>query len=122
MSTPVKGKKMNWSGIYAGDRPQSIVGLTVAQEALFSQIFGFVGKDQDGVNQKIFVMVFKGTARPTLTDFAGTPIGTIILTPRIASVFGYQHQAQTTTAGNTPESGVGGVVGDWAAIAKTTCT
>lgn len=107
-----KGKRANWSSLYQSDRPRDILQLTEAQEATVKQFIGFGGKDQDGNERKLFIIVSDATSQPTLTDFANTPIGTIIFTPKIASILGYQHQAQSSPA----------VIGDWAKIAKTTVT
>lgn len=107
-----KGKRGNWMGVIASDRPVDVLKLTQAAEANLVGELGFIGKDQAGTSKSLIVLLSEATARPTLTDYANTPIGTIILTPKIASVFGYQHQAQSANP----------VVGDWAVIAKITCT
>jgi hypothetical protein len=106
-----KGKRGNWMGIYSSNRPIDVLKLTEAAEANLSGVLGFTGKAQDGTVKTLNILLSEATARPTLTDYASTPIGTIILTPKIAGVFGYQHQAQSANP----------VVGDWAVIAKTTC-
>lgn len=106
------GIRANWSGVYAGDRPRDILGLTQDQEAKISQFIGFTGKDQAGNPTTKFILVFNGTSNPTLTDFAATPIGTIIETPYLASTSHYIHQAKSTPA----------VVGDWKKVSATTVT
>lgn len=108
----MSGQYSNWSYVYVGDRPRSILKLTEAAEAEMKQFIGFSGKSPNGDPADQFIMTFDGDAEPDLTDYADTPIGTIILTPKIANVFCYQHQAQSTPA----------VVGDWASVAKTTVT
>jgi len=106
------GLRAGWSHPYVGDRPREILGLTEAQEATLSQFIGFTGKDVNGDPVEQFFITYDEDSAPTLTDYAETPIGTIILTPKLANVAFYQHQAQSTPA----------VVGDWASVAKTTVT
>lgn len=106
------GKRATWSYIYVGDRPREILGLTEAQEADISQFIGFSAKDQDGNSKDHFELVYEGTDAPTLTNFASTPVGTIIWCPNVADVSHYIHQAKTDTP----------VVGDWKVVATTTVT
>lgn len=97
---------------YQGDRPRDILGLTEDEEATLKGAFGFVGRNYDGDVQEQFFLIYEGTSAPTLTDYEATPIGTIILTPKLANIAMYQHQAKSTTP----------VIGDWAKVAKTTVT
>lgn len=104
------GKRGNWMSYYQGDRPRDVLGLTEDQEATLKGVIGFVGKNYDGDIQEQFILIFEGTSAPTVTDYAECPIGTLILTPKLADIFGYQKQADSTPA----------VIGDWAKVAKTT--
>jgi len=106
------GQRAGWSHPYVGDRPREVLKLTEVQEATLKQFIGFAAKEVDGDPTEQFILTYDGTDAPTLTDYATTPIGTIILTPKVASVAMYQHQAQSDPA----------VVGDWASVAKTTVT
>jgi hypothetical protein len=106
------GQRAKFSFPYVGDRPREVLKLTEAQEGALSQFIGFAGTDPEDQPVEQFILVYNGTTVPTLTDYASTPIGTIILTPKLANVFCYQHQAQSSPA----------VVGDWASVAKTTVT
>lgn len=106
------GKRAGWMSPYMSDRPREVLKLTEAQEATLSKFIGFVGKDQDGNRVEQFILEYDGTVAPTLTDYDETPIGTIILTPQLADVAMYIHQAQSSPA----------VVGDWKSVAATTVT
>jgi len=100
------GKRGNWSGIYAGDRPQDVLGLTQAQEAKLNNIIGFVGKDQNKEVKTFNVLVYKGSTAPTLTDFASTPIGTVIIAPELATPKIYIHHAKSATPATTDWFGI----------------
>ena len=104
------GKRANWSTPITSSRPRDILGLSLAAEANISQFIGWSGADQDDNAQEQFILVYNGTTAPTLTDYATTPIGTVILTPQLASVSHYIHQAQSATP----------VKGDWKVVAAAT--
>lgn len=106
------GKRANWSSLYQSDRPQDILGLTQAQEDDFGNIIGFQGRKQDGSAKSAFILVYDETDALTLTDYATTPIGTIIIAPKIAKPTIYIHKAQSSPA----------VVGDWYEIEGTQVT
>lgn len=106
------GKRAGWSSLYQGDRPRDILNLTEDQEATLSQILGFTGKDQDENESKLIVLVYDGTDAPTMTDYANTPIGTIVLCPLLSAPRIYIHKAQSSTA----------VIGDWYYIQGTQVT
>ncbi|MEM3091550.1 MAG: hypothetical protein QXD05_00230 [Candidatus Pacearchaeota archaeon] len=90
------GKRASWSSTYESNRPRDILGLTKAQEEKISQFIGFVGKDQSENEQKTFVLIYNGTTAPTLTDFAATPIGTIIIAPKLNAPKIYIHKTKST--------------------------
>lgn len=106
------GNRAGWSFPYVGNRPRDILGLTMEQEAAISQFAGFFGMDQDGNEQKLFLLKYDGTEVPTLTDYASTPVGTILLCPKVEGISHYIHQAKSDTA----------VVGDWKAVTAATVT
>ena len=97
------GKRAGWSSIYQSDRPRDILGLTEAQEATLKQFFGITGKDQDGEENQIFTCKYEGTSEPTLTNYATTPVGTIIIAPFLVHSKIYVHKTQSASP----------VVGDW---------
>lgn len=96
-------KRAGWSTIYISDRPLDILGLTATQEDDFDQFLGLSGKTQDGSASEKFVLYYNKTSNPTLTDYASTPIGTVIIAPNIAVPKIYVHKAKSSTP----------VVGDW---------
>lgn len=104
------GQLANWSYIYVGDRPRSILGLSDAAEQTCSQFIGFSGTKPDGSPSDMFVLVNENTS-VNLTLYSNVPIGTIILTPRVSGVFCYQRIAQAT-------KGVS-VNADWQKVAKS---
>lgn len=106
------GNRAGWMVPYVGDRPRGILGLTSTQEATLAGFLGFGGKDVDGNAIEHFELIYNGTSAPTLTDYATTPINTVIWTPKLADIALYQHNAQSDPA----------VIGDWASVAKTTVT
>ncbi len=106
------GKRAVWSSLYQSDRPRDILGLTEAQEAKIKQFIGLTGKDQDGNESQLFVLKYEGTDAPIVTDFATTPIGTVILCPKLSAPRIYIHKAQSTTP----------VIGDWYYIQGTQVT
>jgi len=106
------GLMAGWSYPYVGGRPREVLKITEAVEANCSQFWGWSAKDAEGNSAEHFEIEWGLDSAPTVTDFANTPIGTIIWTPELANIAGYQHQAQSSPA----------VVGDWASIAKTTVT
>src|SRR5690606_20247964 len=97
------GRRANWSSLYQSDRPQDILGLTQAQEEDFGNIIGFQGRKQDGTAKSTFVLVYDSADALTLTDYAETPIGTVIIAPKITKPTIFIHKAQSSPA----------VVGDW---------
>ena len=111
MSTKT-GKRANWSGLYVSDRPRDLLGLTEAQEETIDQFIGFVGKDQGGEVKNANILVYTGTSAPTLTDYANTPKGTIIIAPFLTHSTLFVHRLQSTPA----------VVGDWEKIVAATVT
>lgn len=106
------GKRAGWSHPYVGDRPRDVLGLTKDQEATISQFIGFFGKDEDDNKQEQFILRYDGTDAPTLTNYASTPIGTVIIAPKLATPTIYIHKAQSEP----------GVVGDWYKIAGVQAT
>jgi len=111
MSTKT-GKRANWSGLYVSDRPRDLLGLTEAQEETIDQFIGFVGKNQDGEVKNANLLIFTGTSAPTITDYANTPKGTIIIAPFLTHSLIYVHKSQSTPA----------VVGDWEVFTAATVT
>jgi len=103
------GKRAGWSSLYESDRPRDILGLTEAQEGTLSQFIGFTGKDQNGKENKTFILKYEGTTAPTLTNYAETPIGTIIIAPKLATPKLYIHKTKSTPA----------VAGDWYSLTFT---
>ena len=107
------GLMAGWSYPYVGGRPREVLKISETVEGKCSQFFGWSGKDAAGNSVDHFEIVWGESDAPTLqTDFANVPLGTIIWTPEVANIAGYQRQAVTATA----------VVGDYASIAKTTLT
>lgn len=106
------GRRATWSQSYVGDRPRDVLALTEAQEAKLSQFIGFTGRDQSGTEVHTNILRYDGTAAPTVTDFASTPVGTILLCPKLAKPTLYIHKAQSSPA----------VVGDWYYIEGTQVT
>ena len=104
-----KGNFANWSYVYVGDRPRSILKLTEDVEAKCKQFVGFSGKSPDGTSADQFIITTEETS-VTLYDFSDVPIGTIILTPKVASVAFYQRIAQATPGAS--------VDADWNKVAK----
>lgn len=105
------GQMANWSYVYVGDRPRSVLKLTEAVEAKCKQFIGFSGKSPNGDPADQFIIVNENTS-VTLSDYSDVPIGTIILTPKVASVAFYQRIAQATPGAS--------VDADWNKVAKTT--
>lgn len=105
-------KRAGWSIPYTSDRPQDILGFTAEQEADFSNIFGLSGHNQTGAGKDTFILFYDGTSAPTLTDYASTPIGTVIIAPKLAVPKIYIHNKKSETP----------VAGDWfgiTAVAET---
>jgi hypothetical protein len=107
------GKRMGWSSLYQSDRPRDILGLTEEQEATLSQAIGFSGKNPEGEAKQANILVYPGTADPTLTNYAATPVGTIIIAP-LAGTHSkiYIHKSKSTSP----------VVGDWEVFTAATAT
>jgi hypothetical protein len=106
------GKRMAWSSVYQSDRPRDILQLTEDQEATLSQAIGFSGKDQNGDAQEAVILIYPGTSAPTMTNYAKTPKGTIVIAPFLTHSLMYVHKAQSTPA----------VVGDWEVFTAATVT
>ena len=102
-------KRATWSVPYVSDRPRDILGLPADQEAKFSNFIGFAGKNQDAEAKTFNVVVYDGTAAPTLTDFAALPVGTVIIAPFLATPKIYVHKTKSDPA----------VVGDWYGLTFT---
>lgn len=77
------GKKMGWSQLYQGDRPEDVLPLERANAAKLAQAIGFAGHDQEGNESEQFILTYTSSDAITLTDFAKVPIGTIIIAPKI---------------------------------------
>jgi hypothetical protein len=106
------GKRMSWSSLYQGDRPRDIMDLTEDQEATLSQAIGFSGKDQNGNAKEAIILIYPGTTAPTLTNYAKTPKGTILIAPFLTHSLMYIHKSQSSPA----------VVGDWEVFTAATAT
>ena len=107
------GNRAGWAAPYLGDRPREVLGLTQAQEAKVSTFLGFSGKQQDGSDSNAFIMIYPGTTDPTMTDFAATPLGTIVIAPFAGTHSKmYVHKAKSDTP----------VVGDWEVFTAATLT
>lgn len=106
-----KGNHSNWSYVYVGSRPRTILKITEAVEAAFKQFFGFSGKSADGTPVNQFFVTTDATS-VDLTTLTDLPVGTIIFTPKVSAVFCYQRVAQATAGAS--------VDADWVKIAKAT--
>lgn len=106
------GKRAKWGSLYQGDRPRDVLNLTEDQEATLKGILGFTLNDQDDNQEKQVVLVYHGTSAPTVTNYANTPIGTLIICPKLASPRIYIHKAQSSPA----------VIGDWYYVQGTQVT
>lgn len=103
------GQMAQWSYVYVGDRPRSILKITEAAEALFKQFIGFAGKSPDGESVDQFILTTDETS-VDLTALTDIPVGTIILTPKVSDVFCYQRIAQATPGASANA--------DWNKVAK----
>ena len=106
------GTRATHSVINTSDRPRDILGLTKAQEADFSQFLGFTGRNQAGDTKSTNILFYPDTSAPTLTDYAATPLGTIIIAPFLAHSAIYIHKAASSPA----------IVGDWEVFTADTAS
>lgn len=88
------GKRANWMHPYVGDRPRDILGLTEAQESKTNVFIGFSGADQNGNPKNQFILSTEETT-VDFSNYASVPVGTILLTPKVAGIFCYQRVNKT---------------------------
>ena len=97
------GKRAKWGSLYQGDRPRDILNLTEDEEATLAGMFGFTLNDQDDNEAKQVFLRYDSATAITLTNYADTPIGTVIIAPKLTTPTIFVHKAQSSP----------GVVGDW---------
>jgi len=101
------GRKEGWevslTGFNVGD-----VGITPEQLPMFDQILAWKTKGMKGKPVINFILIYNGTEELTLTEFANTPIGTEIRTPKVDGIFCYYHEAKSSPAS----------ADDWAILPK----
>lgn len=104
------GKRMTWGVVVASDRPRDVLGFSEETEALVTQVQAFASKDQAGNSVVIPRIIWGDDAAPSdFGEFADCPVGTVIETPLVASIYGYQKIAKSADDAT-----------DWNKIAKTT--
>lgn len=106
------GPKPGWSSPIFSENPADLYGLTKAQAEKIAQFIGFMGKDVAQADHEFNVWIYDGTDAPTVTDFAVSPIGTVLVCPKLTKSRLYIHKAQSSPA----------VVGDWYYIEGTQVT
>ena len=96
MSTDKLGKRSTWGVLVTSDRPRDVLNITEAVEAKVSQAIAFASSNQSGEEVLIPRLVWNDSSAPAdFAVFADLPVGTVIETPLIASIFGYQKIAKS---------------------------
>jgi len=108
------GLKQNYGRQVDSGSWQDDFGIAKAAAESLGVVSANKVRNSDGVSAPnvAVTILYLGTGALTLTDFAGFPIGTVIIAAKITTPTIYIHKAQTASP----------VVGDWYKIEGTQCT
>jgi len=82
--------------LVTSDRPRDVLNISEAVEALVTQCSALASLDQSGNSVLIPRLVWGDDAAPAdFGVFADLPVGSVIETPLIAGIFGYQKIAKS---------------------------
>jgi hypothetical protein len=84
------GNRATWGVLITSDRPRDVLKISEETEATLDLVAGLNGKNQAGENKQLIIIVHNGSVAPVLTDYPDVPVGTLILTPGVSVIFGYQ--------------------------------
>lgn len=103
------GSKSGWGYLMKSNNPEDTYILTAAQMANLGVWVGFNNLDINGDRHELNIIEYDSADAPTMTDYANTPINTLMIAAKLTKPTLFIHKAQSDPA----------VIGDWFKIEGT---